>query len=217
MSDIIELPNSLTFTGRVSYDEWMAKGKSLSSVVTVWQNHIRWWIGDWLVYGEQMFPDRYSQACEASLYDVGSLRNASWVCRNVPPENRREELSFEHHAQVASLKNSEEQRRWLQIAVDEKMNVRELRKSIRAGSVVKFSTAEERKKSLDVKSEGEDFQEEVSDELNQSEGGAVAGSDSSPSRSFDDWWGSNMEKLCGLLQYDACRMAWDGALRCHKE
>ena len=222
--NIIEQPNALTFTGRVSYDDWMKKGQSLTHVVSVWNNHLRWWIGDWLVYGEQMFPDRYTQACDASLYDVGSLRNASWVCRNVPPENRRNELSFEHHAQVASIKNSEEQRRWLQLAVEENLNVRELRKSIKAGQVVKFSSAKEQREAIEAKSEDKPEAEEAvenltgegSDELNQCEGDAIAGSDSSPSQSFDEWWAENRESVVGLLLYDACRHAWEGAMKCRK-
>jgi len=92
---------------------------------------LRYWWGDWLLYGEQKYGEKYSQAVDVSGYELSTLRNSRWVCGRVPPERRRENLCFGHHQLVASM-DPDEQVRWLDAAVLEKWSVNDLRKAIGA-------------------------------------------------------------------------------------
>ncbi len=53
------------------------------------------------MFGERRFGTRYRSAIEATDLDYQTLRNYAWVARNVDAGRRREELSFQHHAEVA--------------------------------------------------------------------------------------------------------------------
>lgn len=120
---------ALEFNNDTSFDEWQKQGEHLGTVIKLYTNHIRWWLGDWLVFGESRFSDRYSQALDASMYSIGTLRNCVWVCRHVPPENRFASLSFDHHYEVAKL-SPEQQNQWLQEAQKNRWTVRELRRAL---------------------------------------------------------------------------------------
>jgi hypothetical protein len=39
------------------------------------------WIGDWPVYGETSFRDRYREAIEKTSFNYQTLRNYAWVAR----------------------------------------------------------------------------------------------------------------------------------------
>lgn len=81
--------------------------------ITAWRNLGRqifvvadssaWWLGDWLIYGQQQYPDRYKRAIQETSLDYQTLRNYAWVARQFDWSRRREGLSFQHHAEVASL------------------------------------------------------------------------------------------------------------------
>jgi hypothetical protein len=97
-----------------------------------------WWQGDWLIYGRENFPDRYKRAMEQTSLDYQTLRNYAWVARRFPVSRRRESLSFQHHATVASLP-SEQQDRWLDLASTLHWSMAQLRAQVRAvpGEVVR--------------------------------------------------------------------------------
>lgn len=102
------LPGAVTDTALVlppdlSYPEWEEAGRRLQR----WEKSLQWWIGDWLVYGEDHFPDRYSQALEATEYAYRTLANCAYVARAIPGPSRRRELTFSHHSEVASLPAAE--------------------------------------------------------------------------------------------------------------
>ena len=69
-----------------------------------------WAVADWLLLKERRFGRRYGESCSTIglSYDTSS----AWpvVAERVPPERRRPELSFSHHAQVAHL--SPEDQSW---------------------------------------------------------------------------------------------------------
>jgi len=88
--------------------EWEGLGKALKEV----EKSIQWVLGDWLKYGVSNYPDKYSQALEATDYEYGTLRNAKYVASSIELSCRHDNLSFEHHYQVASLK-PDDQKIWL--------------------------------------------------------------------------------------------------------
>jgi hypothetical protein len=91
-----------------------------------------WWLGDWLIYGQTHYPDRYKRAVLETALDYQTLRNYAWIARKFTQSRRRDKLSFQHHAEVASL-TQEEQDMWLTRAEAGGWSRNELRRQIRAG------------------------------------------------------------------------------------
>ena len=94
----LELPSG------ISLDDWQRIGKQLY----VAADSSAWWLGDWLIYGRSAYPDRYQRAVEETQLDYQTLRNYAWVARRFSPLRRRSGLSFQHHAELASLPESEQ-------------------------------------------------------------------------------------------------------------
>jgi hypothetical protein len=90
-----------------------------------------WWMGDWLVYGRETFPDRYKRAMEKTSLDYQTLRNYAWVAGRFAVSRRRETLSFQHHAAVASLP-APMQDLWLDLASSRHWSTAQLRTQLRA-------------------------------------------------------------------------------------
>lgn len=95
----------------------------------------KWWLADWLNFGEGAFGHRFEQAIEATGLSEGYLRNIMWVGANVPPSRRRQHLPFSIHETVAPLP-PDLQRQWLKEAADaqrkgEPLTQRELRRRIK--------------------------------------------------------------------------------------
>lgn len=111
----------------LSFDRWEHAGRHIARVLSA----SAWCLGDWLVYGQDRFTDRYRHAIEAAGLDYQTLRNYAWVARKFEPGRRRPLLSFQHHAEVASLP-PEEQDRWLDRAERAEWSKSELRRRIRA-------------------------------------------------------------------------------------
>lgn len=107
----------------MSLDDWGALGQHIFVIA----DSSGWWLGDWLVYGQDNYPNRYKRAIEATSLDYQTLRNYAWVARKFVPERRREKLSMQHHAEVAGLP-LEEQERWLAQAEAEGWSRNELRR-----------------------------------------------------------------------------------------
>ncbi len=90
-----------------------------------------WWLGDWIVYGERSYGERYKTALELTSLDYQTLRNYAWIARSFPLSRRRDKLSFQHHAEVASLTEAE-QDLWLQRAERLQWSRAELRRNLTA-------------------------------------------------------------------------------------
>lgn len=82
----------------LTYDEW-ATGLGIG----MGNRAYSWAAGDWLVYGEREFPDRYSQAMETTGLSLGYLRNLASLCSKIPRHLRNPRLSITHHQAVASF------------------------------------------------------------------------------------------------------------------
>ena len=91
----------------------------------------KFWRGDLLVYAYRNFGEMYSQLVDASDMAYSSLKDEMWVSTNVSPTVRKEELSWQHHREVASLPK-DEQERFLSIAVEKRLSSVQLRTLIRA-------------------------------------------------------------------------------------
>lgn len=128
-SNIHLSPCGMTFSPGMTFTEWADKGKEIGTVVNIFVNHIPWWLGDWIIAGEGYFPDKFSQALDETMYSLGRLRNCVYVCKKVAQNDRRSDLSFEHHYQVAKLP-ADQQVYWLREASINKWNIRQLRAAI---------------------------------------------------------------------------------------
>ncbi len=117
----------LRISNDLSFEEWEKAGHQLSGIV----DSSSWWLGDWLVYGKKNFSDRYVRAIRAAGLQYQTLRNYAWVSRRFDLSRRRSRLSFQHHAEVASLP-TEEQDWWLDRAEQATWTTKQLRNQIRA-------------------------------------------------------------------------------------
>lgn len=111
----------------MSYDTYEALGAYLGRI----NRSCSWWVGDWLAFGEGVFPDRYAQAASATGLAEQTLLNRVYVCKNIPPSRRRAALSFSVHSEVASLP-AKEQKQWLDRAERQGMSQKELRAAMKA-------------------------------------------------------------------------------------
>jgi len=128
-----EPPTSvLTATGWVPHGDielrvWLEHGRRFGAL----GRSVAWWIGDWLIYGNARYGERYVRAARVTGYDPQSLMNMVYVASRFALERRREALSWSHHAEVAALSRAE-QERWLELAARERMSVRSLRAELRS-------------------------------------------------------------------------------------
>jgi hypothetical protein len=106
----------------IGLDEWSAFGRRFGEIGRCSQ----WWLGDWIHYGNAKFGERYSRAAKLTGYDVQSLMNMVYVASRFEISRRRENLSWSHHATVASF-DVPSQEYWLGRAVVDKLSVADLR------------------------------------------------------------------------------------------
>jgi len=126
---------NLTFKREVSKDEWMGVFKALKQV----EGCVQFWIGDCLAYRQQKWG-MYDDIAEETGMDKQTLKDTKWVSQAVETSLRKDNLSFNHHKEVASLA-PEKQELFLNKAVEEKLSVRELRSEIRKADI-EFKTKE---------------------------------------------------------------------------
>lgn len=110
----------------LDYPQWLAIGKRLGMLARCSQ----WWLGDWLLYGTRRWGERYTDAANVTGYDVHTLRNMVYVASRFSLSRRRDNLTWSHHAAIASLP-PEEQDGWLDQAVEKRFSVADLRLELR--------------------------------------------------------------------------------------
>jgi hypothetical protein len=113
--------------GDLAYAQWVEAGRRIGALGRGGQ----WWVGDWLVYGAGRWGEKYVAAAKITGYDTGSLRNMASLASQFASSRRRDNLTWGHHAAVASLEISE-QEACLDLAVSEMMSVADLRELCRA-------------------------------------------------------------------------------------
>ncbi|GGO48543.1 hypothetical protein GCM10012286_44430 [Streptomyces lasiicapitis] len=128
--------SSLSLPEYLPLEHWKTIGEQIFAIV----DSSAWWLGDWLVFGQQTYPHRYRDAIEQTSLDYQTLRNYAWIARKFPPSRRRDGLSLQHHAEVAALP-AEEQDRWLGEAESRAWSRNELRRHLRAARVERLGAA----------------------------------------------------------------------------
>lgn len=122
----------------ITYEEWMADGELIRAM----DRFKNFAMGDWLTAGERKFGETYAQAYDEFRWgSMDKLKKLAWVARSVPAEVRREELTWSHHHYVAAM-SFDEQRDWLQYAVESELSANELRELIKSTRGSSESTAE---------------------------------------------------------------------------
>jgi hypothetical protein len=117
---------SLFLPRQLSLQAWQRIGRQMFVI----SDSSAWWWGDWLVFGEERYPDRYRRALAETSLDYQTLRNYAWVARRYPLSRRRDKLSFQHHVVVAALPDSEQDVLLTQ-AEAERWSRNELRRRVR--------------------------------------------------------------------------------------
>lgn len=107
--------------------EWLSTGRRLGAIGRCSQ----WWIGDWIRYGTARWGEKYVEAARVTGYDVASLRNMAWVAAQFDSSLRSDKLSWSHHVLLAPLP-TDQQRAWIERAIDERLSVADLRLELRA-------------------------------------------------------------------------------------
>jgi hypothetical protein len=106
---------------------WLATGRRLGAIGRCSQ----WWIGDWVRYGTSRWGERYAEAARVTGYDVASLRNMAWVASQFDLSLRSDKLTWSHHVLLAPLE-PEQQKHWLDRALEQRLSVADLRVELRA-------------------------------------------------------------------------------------
>jgi hypothetical protein len=110
----------------LAYRDWVLAGRRIG---IMWRGS-PWWIGDWLLYGTSRWGEMYAQAAKITGYDPKSLRNMRYVASRFDLSLRRDNLTWSHHALLASLE-PDAQRRWLDRADHDRLSVEDLRIELR--------------------------------------------------------------------------------------
>lgn len=112
----LQLPEGLEFGA------WVQVGCQLGRMEAAY----RWWVGDWLNYGERTYGSTYTREMDVTGLEYSSLANCRWVAKSVGFSRRRENLTWSHHLEVAKL-TAEDQELWLQKAEANAWTAKELR------------------------------------------------------------------------------------------
>jgi hypothetical protein len=116
----------LRIVNALAFDVWALAGSKLIQA----HNSSAWCLGDWIIYGQSRYESRYREAVDATGLDYRTIRNYAWVSRRFELSRRRENLSFQHHAEVAALPEHE-QDRWLDEAEQAGWSRNALRRRLR--------------------------------------------------------------------------------------
>lgn len=123
------LPCGLVVRGELSFEEWEALGQSLERVNV----NLPWWIGDWYNYGKGRYGERFSQALavgKATGLDPQTIQTYGWVAAKWEFSTRIENLSFNHHRQLAG-RTAEERQWWMNRAGRDGLSARELGEQVK--------------------------------------------------------------------------------------
>jgi len=140
----IATPVGLQLSGIPSMEEWLEFAELLRRV----EGSVQWLIGDSLTQCEFQYGETSSQMTALwPEYQYHTLLQLRRICENVNYCRRRQNLSVEHHKEIAALP-SEEQEYWLEQAddpdPDKRWAVKKLRLEIKKHS--QLAKAEERKR-----------------------------------------------------------------------
>lgn len=125
-SSQLTLPGTTTATATAlvvdpgtDYDSWLGAGTRLLGAAS----SVNWWVGDWILHGETEWGATEGgmamlrrEICAVTNLDPQTLERVRHIAAAVPPQVRREGLSWSHHVEVAAL-HFEDMDRLLGLAV----------------------------------------------------------------------------------------------------
>jgi len=121
----------LTGAKPLTEQDWRARGRQLGRT----ERALMWDIGEWWVAGEEhrfARPKPDSDEWKAEGWPAyQTCRNAGSVVRAFPVSRRRDNLSFNMHAEVAGIVEEDEADRLLSVAESDGLTVRDLRNRVR--------------------------------------------------------------------------------------
>lgn len=131
------MENGLMLPGECSLTHWeipadIEESKFLEILPSLEsaETAIKWYRGEWMLFGEERFEERMSQLYTGCNMQKKTLENERWVAKAVHVSLRRKELSWTHHRVVAPLSPSE-QAEFLEKAVVEGLTTKELEQAVR--------------------------------------------------------------------------------------
>jgi len=128
-------PTRYALPDDISYAQWEEVGEKLgvqAEVQACRMDMLRWWIGDWLLYGEHTYGEKYSQAVQilGHRWAVGTLQGWMWMAGAYQdfPRGKYQALTWGHYKQVAAL-TPRQRTPLLQQALDNGWSTAELREA----------------------------------------------------------------------------------------
>ncbi len=130
----LEQAGALTPTGLTLTDPNLPASQAEAIGMLLGRMHmsVRFAIGDWLLFIEQVYPTRWSQMAEVLNMSERTCSDYMRVSQQVPRSRRRPKLDWSQHRAVAALPPPE-QKEWLKKAEDEQMSHHALRDALRNG------------------------------------------------------------------------------------
>ncbi len=92
----------------LSEEDWVKHGAFLGTL----DRSVSWWLGDWWVFGEHKYGGRKDRVEREDWNgpDYGTCANVASVCRAFESSRRRDNLTFSHHVEVASISSENPKR-----------------------------------------------------------------------------------------------------------
>jgi hypothetical protein len=182
--------NALMFPDNLPWKEYEKIGKSLGAVTDFSYRKLPFMIGDFINYGRVKFPDIYSQACEFTMMDPGTLYNYAFACRRVPAHLRRDSIGIGIACELAKLTDEAEISRWMSEVDLHGYSRTQLRKLMK-GEPIGNALPDRVKPWEEIEAEKENPRRMVS---------------------FEEWYEANEERLNEIQdQETACRVVWEAA------
>ena len=126
-TEIVEYGNgSLGLSTVPTWEQAVEQTKTLDKI----GRNAAWWIGDWINYMEELFPEQWTQLIPDIGWEQKTLMNWKWVAEHVNKTERVETLSWSLHAEVAGLPPGD-QAEWLERAMEGAWTVKQLREEMR--------------------------------------------------------------------------------------
>jgi len=130
----LEQAGALTPTGLTLTDPDLPIGQAEAIGTLLGRMHmsVRFAIGDWLLFIENVYPQEWSQLAEVLGLSTDTRREYMRVSERVPRSRRRPKLDWSQHRAVAALPPPE-QKEWLKKAEVEQLSHHALRDALREG------------------------------------------------------------------------------------
>jgi hypothetical protein len=123
------LRTGIRFDPLMPIERWKAVGTRMAA----YSDAASWWLGDWVTFGQAKYGRRYKEGIALTGLEYQTLRNYATIARRFDMSRRRDNLSFQHHAEVCSLAD-DDQDHWLDLAAANHWSKQELRRRMRAAA-----------------------------------------------------------------------------------